>query len=153
MTHPIKLVKLINGDSLLTQINVNTGEEYVTLISPMKIHKWMQQDDEGSAYENATFGPWESFSSDQEFHVAKSSIVILTNPREDVIRYYHRLLEKVKTVPIESFDDDDDIAEDFSNLRRVKEALNEITSQLGIADDEAEEVMDYLDNKDNLIKH
>lgn len=151
MTQPIKLVKLTNGDSLITQIKVNENEEYATLIEPMRVHKWMAQSEDGDgAYENATFGPWESFSNDQVFHIAKNQILTLTNPREDVIRYYHRLLEKVKSAPVDSFDEDDEI----TNMRKLKEVVDELNEKLGISGDgEEEDVMEYMYNKDKITKH
>lgn len=152
MTQPIKLVKLTNGDSLITKIKVNENEEYATLIEPMRVHKWMAQDEDGGgAYENATFGPWESFSNDQVFHIAKNQILTLTNPREDVIRYYHRLLDKVKSAPIDSFDEDDEI----TNMQKLKEVVDDLNEKLGLSsgDTTEEDVMEYMYNKDKITKH
>ena len=152
MTQPIKLVKLSTGDSLIPKIKVNEEEEYATLIEPMRVHKWMAQSEDGDgAYENATFGPWESFSNDQVFHIAKSQILTLTTPREDVIRYYHRLLEKVKNAPVDSFDEDDEIV----NVEELKKVVDDLNTKLGLssADTTEEDVLEYLYNKDNLTKH
>ena len=152
MNHPIKLVKLTNGDSLITKIKVNEEEEYATLIEPMRVHKWMAPNDDGDgAFENATFGPWESFSTDQIFHIAKNQILTLTNPREDVIRYYHRLIDRIKSAPIDSFDEDED---EIEKLRAIKEVVDDLNDKLGISGDgEEEDVMEYLYNKDNITKH
>lgn len=150
MTDQIKLVKLDNGDSLITKIKVNENEEYATLIEPMRIHKWMQQHEDGDgAYENATFGPWESFSNDQVFHIAKNRILTLTNPREDVIRYYHRIVEKCKTNPIDSFDD-----EPIENVQQLKEVVDRMNEKLGFSvDGEEEDILEYMYNKDKITKH
>lgn len=151
MTQPIKLVKLTNGDNLITKIKVNAEEEYATLIEPMRVHKWMAQSEDGDgAYENATFGPWESFSNDQVFHIAKSQILTLTEPRDDVVRYYHRLLAKVKSTPVDSFDEDEEI----ENVQKLKEIVDDLNDKLGLSSDGVEEdVMEYLYNKDNITKH
>lgn len=151
MTQPIKLVKLTNGDNLITKIKVNAEEEYATLIEPMRVHKWMAQSEDGDgAYENATFGPWESFSNDQVFHIAKSQILTLTEPRDDVVRYYHRLLAKVKSTPVDSFDEDDEI----ENVQKLKDIVDDLNEKLGLSSDGVEEdVMEYLYNKDNITKH
>lgn len=152
MTQPIKLVKLTNGDSLITQIEVTEEKEYATLIEPMRVHKWMAPNEDGDgAYENATFGPWESFSSDQVFHIAKQQILTVTTPREDVVRYYHKLREKVKSAPIDSFDEDDEI----TNMQKLKEVVDGLNEKLGLApsDTTEEDVLEYLYNKDNIIKH
>jgi hypothetical protein len=148
MTDPIKLIKLTTGDSLITRIAVNEDAEYATLTEPMRIHKWMQQHEDGDgAYENATFGPWESFSNDQVFHIAKNKILTLTEPREDVIRYYHRIVEKCKSTPIDSFDD-----EPIENVTQLKEALDQMNEKLGITGEE-EDVLEYFYNKDKITKH
>jgi len=151
MTQPIKLVKLTNGDSLITKIEVTEEREYATLIEPMRVHKWMSPNSDGDgAYENATFGPWESFSHDQVFHIAKNQILTLTNPREDVIRYYHRLIDKLKSVPVDSFDEDDEI----TNMQKLKEVVDDLNEKLGLSGEgEEEDVLEYLYNKDNITKH
>lgn len=144
----IRLVKLTNGECLITRIKVNEQEEYATLIEPMKVHKWMQQHEDGDgAYENATFGPWETFSDDQIFHISKSKILTLTNPREDVIRYYHKIVEKVKKNPIDSFDD-----EPVENVQQLQDILDKMNEKLGITSED-EDILEYMYNKEKITKH
>jgi hypothetical protein len=153
MSYPVKLVKLINGDSLVCQIDVTEEKEYATLIEPVKIFKWMApNDDEDGAYENATFGPWDSFSHDQKFHVAKNKILCLTNPREDVIIYYNRIINKLRSAPYDRLDEDVQSSESERNERinQIAEALNK---KLDLDDMTPEDVSEYMYNKDKIIKH
>lgn len=151
--HPIKLLKLSNGESVVCRVDADESKAYTTLIEPIKIHKWMSPSEDGEgAYENATFGPWESFSAAQIFHVANNQIITLTEPREDVIVYYNRVVHKLKTTPVASLTEDEDPMMRMRKLRDIVEDLNE---QLGLGESETteEDVAEYMYNKDNITKH
>jgi hypothetical protein len=151
--HPIKLLKLSNGESVVCRVDADESKAYTTLIEPIKIHKWMSPSEDGDgAYENATFGPWESFSAEQIFHVANNQIITLTEPREDVIVYYNRVVDKLKTTPVASLTEDEDPMMRMRKLRDIVEDLNE---QLGLGESETteEDVAEYMYNKDNITKH
>jgi hypothetical protein len=145
----IKLIKLRNGDNLVTKVKVDESKEYITLIEPVRIHRWMHPSEDGEgAYENATFGPWESFSDNQVFHVRKSEIITLTKPREDVIIYYNKIVHKLKTTPVDRFDRDEPI----DNVTKLKETLDRVYEKMGIKEQE-EDILEYMYNKDKITKH
>lgn len=145
----VKLIKLRNGDNLVTKVSADDDKEYVTLIEPVRIHRWMRPTEDGDgAYENATFGPWESFSDNQIFHVSKAEIITLTIPREDVIIYYNKIVHKLKTTPVDRFDEDEPI----DNVSKLKETLDRMYERMGI-NEEDEDIMEYMYNKDKITKH
>ena len=79
------------------------------------------------AFENATFGPWESFSENQIFHVAKSNIITVTMPRDDVINYYHTIIERLKSTPVERMDEpEDDYEMKARRLRKLKDVVDDL---------------------------
>jgi hypothetical protein len=156
MTELIRLVKLKNGDNLITKIEVGEEKEYATLREPVMIHKWMQQDEEhGGAFENATFGPWESFSGNQVFQIAKSEILCLTIPREDVIIYYNRLIKRLSEHAPESMIDDDIDDASTVRLKKLKKMVDELNISVEPGDNKElnEEIEEYLYNSDKIIKH
>ena len=152
MSYPIKLIKLTNGDNLVCQIDVTEEKEYATLIEPVKIFKWMTPGEDEGAYENATFGPWESFSNDQTFHIAKSEILCLTNPREDVIIYYNRIISKLKSTPVERLAEDEEQS-DEERISRIRQIAEELNRKLDLDDMTPEDIAEYMYNKDKIIKH
>ena len=159
MTLPIKLLKLSNGDSLVAQIDVKENEDYVTLKAPVKIVRWMSPGKEG-AYENATFGPWESFSDDQTFHISKNKIITLTQPRKDVKVYYTQLLDRLSEEPVEklsapTLEDEIENEEErkMKHLKRLHNMVEDLNESLGLNDTDKEDVLEYLYNKDKITVH
>lgn len=154
--HPIKLLKLSNGESVVCRVKVEADKSYTTLIEPIRIHKWMSPSPDGEgAYENATFGPWESFSHEQIFHVSNRNIITLTDPREDVIVYYNKIVHKLKSTPVSTLSDNAD-DEPMTRMRRLKEIVDDLNDELGLGDlnDTTEEdIAEYMYNKDNITKH
>jgi|TARA_Y100000004_G_scaffold66797_1_gene74880 hypothetical protein len=157
MTTPIKLIKLTNGESLVCKLRVDEEKNYATIIEPVRIHKWMSPSDNGEgAFENATFGPWESFSENQIFHVAKSNIITVTMPRDDVINYYHTIIERLKSTPVERMDEpEDDYEMKARRLRKLKDVVDDLNERLGLDDslDETSQVEEYMYNKHKITKH
>ena len=157
MTTPIKLIKLTNGESLVCKLRVDEEKNYATIIEPVRIHKWMSPSDNGEgAFENATFGPWESFSENQIFHVAKSNIITVTMPRDDVINYYRTIIERLKSTPVERMDEPEDNYEmKARRLRKLKDVVDDLNERLGLDDslDETSQVEEYMYNKHKITKH
>jgi len=155
MSEVVRLVKLKNGDTLITKIDVSEEKEYATLKEPVLIHKWMQQDREGGgAYENATFGPWESFSGNQIFHISKKEILCLTLPREDVIMYYNRLIERLRVETPPSMIDDLD-ENSIERLKRLKSMVDDLNISIEPGDNAElqDEIEEYLYNASKITKH
>ena len=77
MTLPIKLIKLSNGDSLVAKIDVNEDKEYATIkqLSQNTQMDVTSRSEAGGAYENATFGPWESFQMTKFFTLLKERLL------------------------------------------------------------------------------
>ena len=163
MTLPIKLIKLSNGDSLVAKIDVNEDKEYATIKQPVRIHRWMSPagPEAGGAYENATFGPWESFSDDQIFHIAKREIITLTEPRKDVKIYYTKLLDRLKNTPVEKMNEPASLEEEMKDeeerralhLKRLQNMVDNMNETLGLNDTDKEEVFEYLYNKEKVTIH
>ncbi len=156
MTLPIKLIKLKNGDTLVAKLEVSEEKEYATIVDPMLIHRWMSSEDGRGAYENATFGPWESFSDDHVYHISKTDILTLTNPREDVIMYYNKTVHKLKTAPQQRLDEDtENDLEDVMKLKKLGEIARDLNKKLGLDETEPtdEDIEDYYYNHQKSTKH
>jgi|TARA_R110000822_G_scaffold63911_4_gene157046 hypothetical protein len=159
MKLPIKLLKLSNGDSLVSQIDMKENEDYVTLKAPVRISRWMSPGKEG-AFENATFGPWESFSDDQIFHVSKNKIITLTEPRKDVKIYYSQLLERLSTeIPeklrVQTLEEEIETEEERRemHLQRMHDMVDDLNATLGLNDTDKEDVLEYLYSKGKVTIH
>lgn len=138
----VRLLKLSSGETIITKIKITDDENYVTLINPVKVTKWMEQSRTGQgAYENATFGPFESLSDGNVFFLRKTDIVLLTLPREDVILYYERLVKSFevnKPPPLGTAKQEE--KEEMQTVEEFADRLNRLGEMLGLDSDEEQEL-------------
>ena len=81
------------------------------------------------------------------FHVSNKQIITLTEPREDVIVYYNKIVHRLKSTPVERLDD-----EPLRNVKQLKDVVDKIHERLGISEED-EDIMEYMYNKDKITKH
>ena len=77
-------------------------------------------------------------------------------PRDDVINYYHTIIERLKSTPVERMDEpEDDYEMKARRLRKLKDVVDDLNERLGLDDslDETSQVEEYMYNKHKITKH
>ena len=93
MIMTVKLIKLSNGDTVISSVKANENDNYITLNEPIKMIRISQQNPlSGKMYENVSFGPWEPMAKTQLFNIRKKDVLTISEPRPDMIRYYETCL-------------------------------------------------------------
>ena len=122
----VKLIKLSNGDTVISSVKANENDNYITLNEPIKMIRISQQNPlSGKMYENVSFGPWEPMAKTQLFNIRKKDVLTISEPRPDMIRYYETLKLRLK----------EEIELDKQLTKQSEQALKEDIRQLPGTDD------------------
>ena len=117
----VKLIKLSNGDTVISSVKANENDNYITLNEPIKMIRISQQNPlSGKMYENVSFGPWEPMAKTQLFNIRKKDVLTISEPRPDMIRYYETLKLRLK----------EEIELDKQLTKQSEQALKEDIRQL-----------------------
>ena len=126
MIMTVKLIKLSNGDTVISSVKANENDNYITLNEPIKMIRISQQNPlSGKMYENVSFGPWEPMAKTQLFNIRKQDVLTISEPRPDMIRYYETLKLRLK----------EEIELDKQLTKQSEQALKEDIRQLPGTDD------------------
>ena len=126
MIMTVKLIKLYNGDTVISSVKANENDNYITLNEPIKMIRISQQNPlSGKMYENVSFGPWEPMAKTQLFNIRKKDVLTISEPRPDMIRYYETLKLRLK----------EEIELDKQLTKQSEQALKEDIRQLPGTDD------------------
>ena len=126
MIMTVKLIKLSNGDTVISSVKANENDNYITLNEPIKMIRISQQNPlSGKMYENVSFGPWEPMAKTQLFNIRKKDVLTISEPRPDMIRYYETLKLRLK----------EEIELDKQLTKQSEQALKEDIRQLPGTDD------------------
>lgn len=91
---PIKLVKLLNGEELLTEVGPLVNGEYV-LTNPVKILVFPSNDPQSP---RIALAAWSQFSLDKEFTIDKSHVIAIMNPVDEFKKQYESMFSPL-TLP------------------------------------------------------
>ena len=126
MIMTVKLIKLSNGDTVISSVKANENDNYITLNEPIKMIRISQQNPlSGKMYENVSIGPWEPMAKTQLFNIRKKDVLTISEPRPDMIRYYETLKLRLK----------EEIELDKQLTKQSEQALKEDIRQLPGTDD------------------
>ena len=121
MIMTVKLIKLSNGDTVISSVKANENDNYITLNEPIKMIRISQQNPlSGKMYENVSFGPWEPMAKTQLFNIRKRDVLTISEPRPDMIKYYETLKLRLK----------EEIELDKQLTKQSEQALKEDIRQL-----------------------
>ena len=87
MAANIKIIKLITGEELLTEV-LDIGAT-VSMKNPVRIVVMPNKIDPKTP--NIGFAPWAEFSDDKTFYIDKSHVLAIINPIKEFINQYNSM--------------------------------------------------------------
>tara|TARA_Y100001938_G_scaffold149816_1_gene238103 strand:+ start:15288 stop:15785 length:498 start_codon:yes stop_codon:yes gene_type:complete len=142
MIMSVKLIKLSNGDTVISTVKAHENDNFITLTEPIKMIRISQQNPlSGKMYENVSFGPWEPMAKTQLFNIRKKDVLTISDPRPDMIKYYETLKVRLK----------EEIELDKQLTKQSEQALKEDIKQLPGTDNKQKisnlaKILDEIEN-------
>ena len=134
----IKIVKLVNGDDIVTAFPIEQLEDkspYIRLVKPLQI-KYVPQFTKGGLKDYIALIKWNGFTHDPIVTIPKDKILTITNATDEMSRSYHQIakgyekLDAPKQEPEryeqERLDEDteEEYNEIFDSFRDVKKTVH-----------------------------
>ena len=134
----IKIVKLVNGDDIVTAFPIEQLEDkspYIRLVKPLQI-KYVPQFTKGGLKDYIALIKWNGFTHDPIVTIPKDKILTITNATDEMSRSYHQIakgyekLDEPKQQPEkyqqERFDEEmeEEYNEIFDSFRDVKKTVH-----------------------------
>lgn len=89
----VQVFKLLNGDEVIAELrDSEPADENVNLYNPLRV---IQQTDLSNNDTQVMIVRWCAYSDDERVSIPKSMIVAPFNPGDDVLDYYHELVEEM----------------------------------------------------------
>lgn len=88
----VKIVKLLSGEELLTEI-LPSSETVCKMKNPVRVVVMPNKIDPKTP--NIGFAPWGEFSDDKEFIVDKSHVVVIMTPIKQFVDQYNSMFSKI----------------------------------------------------------
>lgn len=134
-TNPIRLIKLVTGETLISEVQLNDDENYTTLIKPVCVNRHLED-----GYESSSLSPWETLSVDNVFYFRSSDIMVIATPKENVVAYYTSYVNNVL----------EDLHEEYLNFED-EETVESIENKIKELEDKIDD--ELLETKDGEIVH
>ena len=134
----IKIVKLVNGDDIVTAFPIEQLQDkspYIRLVKPLQI-KYVPQFTKGGLKDYIALIKWNGFTHDPIVTIPKDKILTITNATDEMSRSYHQIakgyekLDAPKQEPEkyeqERLDEDaeEEYNEIFDSFRDIKKTLH-----------------------------
>jgi len=131
ITYPLKVIKLLNGDTIIARVN-HVGKdpnEYLSLSDTMQVVSFDPDhavDDYGSA--TIALIRWNPFTDDTHITVTVDKVISLSSVSGTFLRYYENAIKKVKTE--DHILDMDDIVDEMNpeDAEEATKALKELSN-------------------------
>jgi hypothetical protein len=92
----IKLLKLITGDDILTEVVTQVKEGYISIKNPVRV---VVIPGSAGLNPNVGFAPWAPFSKETEFSLDKSHILVIMDPITEFVEQYKVTVSPIVTPP------------------------------------------------------
>jgi hypothetical protein len=131
ITYPLKVIKLINGDTIIARVNHvgKDSNEYLSLSDTMQVVSF-DADHAVEEYGSATIAliRWNPFTDDKHITITVDKVISLSTVSDTFLRYYENAINKVKTE--DHILDMDDIADEMypEDPEEATKALKELTN-------------------------
>jgi len=106
MTKTIKILKLVTGEEILSEIEEyqdnDTGIKEYKVIQPVRIAMVPSNNPNPNAGPQVGFAPWAQFSSDKNFHIASSHVLAIMEPIPEFSKQYASLFSQI--IPAKTMD-------------------------------------------------
>jgi hypothetical protein len=86
MAANIKIIKMINGDELISEI-INETETLITLKNPVRVIVMPSKSNPQAP--TVGFAPWAEFSEEKEFTIHKAHVIVTMKPVQEFINQYN----------------------------------------------------------------
>jgi hypothetical protein len=88
----IKLVKLLNGEEIIGEVQDSTNT--INIKNPLRIVIMPSMSEQ---VPKIGFSPWAPFSKDTEFSIDKSNIITIMNPIDEFLSQYKQSFSQIVT--------------------------------------------------------
>lgn len=90
----VKMIKLINGEDIITEIIVDGGN-FVKFKNPLRVVLLPTKSDPKTP--TVAFTPWAEFYDEKEFTLDKSHILVIASPVKEFINQYNSVFGGIVT--------------------------------------------------------
>tara|TARA_Y100000294_G_scaffold52796_1_gene49779 strand:- start:429 stop:947 length:519 start_codon:yes stop_codon:yes gene_type:complete len=131
---PYKILKMVNGDSVLCKI-LQESDNAIVVECPMNIVKSTITDKTHHVVEHTGLERWINFTKDISFIIDKEKIMAFGDLAPEILLYYKMVSSRVKAEIEENKDDDMD---ETQFLQKMEENARRVRDLLGVSDREME---------------
>jgi hypothetical protein len=125
----IKIVKLLNGDDIVTAFPIEQLEDkspYIRLVKPLQI-KYVPQFTKAGLKDYIALIKWNGFTHDPIVTIPKDKILTITNATEEMSRSYHQIAKGYEKIdPPPQGKENDEHYEQERLSEEAEEEYNEI---------------------------
>lgn len=136
--HRVKIIRLQNGEDLISDCIMDDGEEWIQLNDPMSLI--VKRSVKGTVMMMVPWLPLEVVS-DNIATISFHDVLTFAEPKEDLIEYYNNMVEQAKI----------SVAKNDDVLKVLKEELVEYRDEAldEMLPEEQEKIKSYLENSSN----
>lgn len=136
--HRVKIIRLQNGEDLISDCIMDDGEEWIQLNDPMTLI--VKRSIKGTVMMMVPWLPLEVVS-DNMATISFHDVLTFAEPKEDLVEYYINMVEQAKI----------SVAKNDDVLKVLKDELLEYRDEVleEILPEEQEKIRSYLDNSSN----
>ena len=136
--HRVKIIRLQNGEDLISDCIMDDGEEWIQLNDPMTLI--VKRSIKGTVMMMVPWLPLEVVS-DNMATISFHDVLTFAEPKEDLVEYYNGMVEQAKISVARNDDVLKALKDDLTEYR--DETLNEMFPE------EEEKIRSYLENSSN----
>jgi hypothetical protein len=136
--HRVKIIRLQNGEDLISDCIMDDGEEWIQLNDPMSVI--VKRSIKGTVMMMVPWLPLEVVS-DNIATISFHDVLTFAEPKEDLVEYYINMVEQAKI----------SVAKNDDVLKVLKDELLEYRDEVleDILPEEQEKIRSYLENSSN----
>jgi hypothetical protein len=136
--HRVKIIRLQNGEDLISDCIMDDGEEWIQLNDPMTLI--VKRSIKGTVMMMVPWLPLEVVS-DNMATISFHDVLTFAEPKEDLVEYYINMVEQAKI----------SVAKNDDVLKVLKDELLEYRDEVleEILPEEQEKIRSYLENSSN----
>ena len=136
--HRVKIIRLQNGEDLISDCIMDDGEEWIQLNDPMSLI--VKRSIKGTVMMMVPWLPLEVVS-DNIATISFHDVLTFAEPKEDLVEYYINMVEQAKI----------SVAKNDDVLKVLKDELLEYREEVleDILPEEQEKIRSYLENSSN----
>jgi hypothetical protein len=136
--HRVKIIRLQNGEDLISDCIMDDGEEWIQLNDPMSLI--VKRSIKGTVMMMVPWLPLEVVS-DNIATISFHDVLTFAEPKEDLVEYYINMVEQAKI----------SVAKNDDVLKVLKDELLEYRDEIleDILPEEQEKIRSYLENSSN----